>query len=78
MREQANELVIYNFYDFNDEHTSFDNFNIAPCFTDNQRIEFVLDFNRKLSSSFCFVSYFVSKLHYLCQGVSGCLYLSQR
>ncbi|XP_070195925.1 uncharacterized protein [Littorina saxatilis] len=46
MDDEANEFIVYNFYNFNDEHTSYDNFNIAPCFTDDQRIEFVLDFNQ--------------------------------
>ncbi|XP_076462226.1 uncharacterized protein LOC143294704 isoform X2 [Babylonia areolata] len=43
---QANEFIIYNFYDYNDEHTTVGKFNIAPCFSDNQRIDFVLDFNQ--------------------------------
>ncbi|KAL8606387.1 hypothetical protein ACOMHN_020541 [Nucella lapillus] len=43
---QANEFIIYNFYDFDDEHITYDNFDIAPCFTDEQRIDFILDFNQ--------------------------------
>lgn len=43
---ERNEFIIVNFYDFNDESTAFDLYNIASCFTDDQKIEFWLQFNQ--------------------------------
>ncbi|XP_025109444.1 uncharacterized protein LOC112573362 isoform X2 [Pomacea canaliculata] len=43
---EAKVYMIYNFFDFNDEYLTSQNFDISPCFSDNQRIDFVIDFNQ--------------------------------
>ncbi|XP_025110065.1 uncharacterized protein LOC112573701 [Pomacea canaliculata] len=43
---EANTYLIYNFFDFNDQHLTYQNFDVSPCFSDKQRIDFVIDFNQ--------------------------------
>ncbi|XP_025109442.1 uncharacterized protein LOC112573361 [Pomacea canaliculata] len=43
---EAKIYMIYNFFDFNDEYLTSQNFDISPCFSDDQKIDFVIDFNQ--------------------------------